>query len=140
MVVCDVSVDETTVAGPSRVSLALNGQNFDAGGGNIAHLYLFYEQQQWLVDPGGGPINGGTVVTIFGRGLSGFDGSVLTARCLFEADGQSSLGPVLKISPSQLECSAPPAGTPLHASVKVALNGVHFVGAPGQDDSGCTMH
>ena len=97
---------------------------------------------------------------VHGVGFQGFDGRAPTARCLFEAHahartpapaltltltltanqahGQVRHGRVLRItSGERLECEAPRAGTPLHALVKVALNGVHFVGGnPGGDASG----
>ena len=67
-VVCEVPVEYgRTDEGERVVSIALNGQNFDTGttdGQGKPHRYRYYDQQQWLVDPGGGPVSGGTVVTV----------------------------------------------------------------------------
>ena len=110
-VVCEVPVEYgRTDEGERVVSIALNGQNFDTGttdGQGKPHRYRYYDQQQWLVDPGGGPVSGGTVVTVHGVGFQGFDGRAPTARCLFEAHGQVRHGRVLRItSGERLECEA----------------------------------
>ena len=80
-VVCEIpAVEGTTLPGMRRVSIALNGQNFDSGTSGAPHRYRYYDQQQWLVDPGGGPVGGGTVVTVHGAGFEGFDGQAPVAR------------------------------------------------------------
>ena len=81
-------------------------------------------------------VRGGTIVTVYGAGFEGFDGTASTAVCRFEAHGEVSLTAVTVLTDEALECVAPQSAAPLHALVSVALNGEHFVGMPSGDDSG----
>ena len=93
------------------------------------HSFLYYVQRVHFLEPAGGPLTGGTVVTVTGTGFDAFDGLATTGRCIFEFDRQSSMGRGRAIIDAQtLECEAPSAGTPRRAALKVALNGMHFVG------------
>ncbi len=81
--------------------------------------------------PVGGPVVGGTVIAVGGVGFFGFDSLSSTARCEFEYRGVLTVGPVRSIdSDTELACTVPVARFAGPTSVKVAINGLHFVGAP----------
>ena len=66
---------------------------------------------------------------VVGEGFFGFDGLASTAHCQFDYLGVLSIGPVTRIrSDRQLMCTVPRARFSGETSVKVAINGVHFVG------------
>ena len=146
---CEIPRPMDGRSGSVAVAVALNGQNFDSGtaqkeaesasGVVDPHLFLYYAQVVRFLVPAGGPIVGGTVVTVSGDGFDAFDGQPQTARCIFEFAGQRATGRVRSIADAQtLECEAPSAGTPRGAALKVALNGVHFVGGvEGPTQKGC---
>ena len=117
--------------------IALNGMDFDDGTlvdlttglATIPTRYLYYQQELRALTPVGGPTGGGTSITVHGRGFTLFDGEASTARCKFDYGGVVSIGAVTSIgSDDELACTVPRASFGGETSVKVALNGLHFVG------------
>ena len=143
----------TSFEGRVTVRLALNGRDFDDGmpADAVAYTlltglepaptrYLYYRQLLKALTPVGGPTEGGTSITVHGEGFRSFDGVAATAKCKFDYGGVVNIGPVSAItSNTQLACSVPLAQFGGETSVKVALNGLHFVGTTAEAAEGPTV-
>lgn len=96
-------------AGASVLSLSLNAHHFLPTPGEAAFRYYENPRVQGLV-PTGGPVRGGTHVTVHGSGFDGLGRDTATAKCKF---GElSTYGRVLSISEDgrALVCASPMPG------------------------------
>lgn len=97
--------------------------------------YLYYKQAVDGVGPTGGPVAGGTVVTVTGLGFDALGDGGASARCKF---GGARAVPVLvsgtALEDASVRCVAPPreAGGGGAVGFSLALNSVHFVSGEGE--------
>lgn len=113
--------------------IALNGLDFMEEASAVS--YTFYEQLPLFrgLEPTGGPLEGGTRVTLHGAGFGRFDSDAASARCIWGAANRLPEDRVLTV-PSELgsdyavcESAQVDDITPFfYASVKLALNGLEY--------------
>ena len=136
-------------------SLSLNGQQFEVSDADrTAEVdYLMYTASVYNLSIGGGPIAGGTLVTLTGRGFARAGArpssspnrfgtlwhhrnATLAARCRFVPWGQPALemttAPV-ELRDDQIVCPTPPVapaglGSSTVVGVMLSLNAAHFNG------------
>ena len=104
-------------ADSSAFSLALNARHFVTSAAGLRFIY-FRDPHVFGILPTGGPVGGGTLVTVLGRGFMGLEGDMATAKCRF--GGLSKWGTVVHIAPTgdELHCRSP---TPDFAEVGCML-------------------
>lgn len=113
-------------------SVSLNGLDFVS---DSAQVYRFYDQPPTFlgVHPTGGPLEGGTLMTLSGSGFANFDGDASTARCVWgaanvHAEHRATTTPTV-LEDDQIVCRSTQVGaiSPyFYSSVKIALNGIEY--------------
>ena len=126
--------------GEVEVTLALNGVHFNSARPPV--IYRYYDQRVTYIHPTGGPIGGGTMVTLQGYGLDALSDGGSSLRCRF---GSVRVRVELQIVPSrkhdggggaggrfEVRCRAPPrhpyvAGP---STFSLTLNAHHYLPSP----------
>ena len=128
-------------SGAVEVLLALNGMHFVSALPPIT--YTYYAQRVTSVHPSGGPVGGGTLVTLSGYGLDAMSDGGASLRCRFgslsvrvelqtigsnRSDGAGGGGGLFEV-----RCRSPPrhpyvAGT---SAFSLSLNAYHYLPTPG---------
>ena len=120
----------------AEVSVALNAVHFvsavpppDVPPSKRPSTYLYYKQAVDGVGPTGGPVAGGTVVTVSGLGFDALGDGGASARCKFGARAVPVLTAGSALDDDSVRCVAPPreAGGGGAVGFSLALNSVHFV-------------
>ena len=118
------------------MSVALNAVHFvsavpppDVPPSKRPSTYLYYKQAVDGVGPTGGPVAGGTVVTVSGLGFDALGDGGASARCKFGARAVPVLTAGSALDDDSVRCVAPPreAGGGGAVGFSLALNSVHFV-------------
>ena len=123
------------------MSVALNAVHFvsavpppDVPPSKRPSTYLYYKQAVDAVGPTGGPVAGGTVVTVTGLGFDALGDGGASARCKFGARAVPVLTTGSALDDASVRCVAPPreAGGGGAVSFALALNSFHFVSGEGE--------
>jgi hypothetical protein len=116
-----------------EVPVALNGQQYTNVINNtmdvVPILYYYYDSPFNSIYPLGGPVEGGTSVTIYGEEFLSMERSVggsVEAFCQFG----DQVVPVTNVSNTTATCTSPPntGGQVGTIEIKFAVNGGHFIG------------
>ena len=128
------AVVQTVATSASVQSVAISLNTFDYARGQPDVLYQFYDHNISSVTPTGGPIRGGTVVTVHGISLDTF-GNLETVRCDFGGRVvQSVSGTLLH---NQTVCISPPHDSlTFNASALLASLGAHSESEDVDTDAG----
>ena len=93
------------------------------------HCGRFFDQRcATNLYPAGGVDSGGTSVTLFGDGFAAFDLQLELASCWWGTGATRSITNPTSMTPQRIVCPSPERGeAEREVSVRLALNGVHFV-------------
>ena len=119
-----------------ELTLALNGHHFVSATPPLT--YSYYHQHIVRMHPTGGPVGGGTVVTLFGYGMDALNDGGAALRCRF---GDQKVRVRQRPLPShrrgvrtlfELRCRSPPARSFSSGPqpFSVSINSLHFLAAP----------
>jgi hypothetical protein len=120
-VVCDTPTSPGGATGAVDVALALNGNEFVS----LAAAFLYYtEPTLTSIAPNWGPISGGTVITITGKGfISGFDA---TLQCCWGGCGKGEVAVATYLNTTEVTCISPTGLVLQDNQMKLSLNGQSY--------------